>query len=69
LLCAPQAAVTMKKPAPEDGERMRRTAEESLAARENMQRILDGIATRQRDRDERERFGFWGRLLRSRRIA
>ena len=59
----------MKKPTPEDRERMRCNAERSRAARENMQRILDEVAARQRERDERERFGLWARLLRSRRAA
>jgi hypothetical protein len=46
---------------------MRRAAEESRAARENMQRILDDVAARQRERDERANSGFWRRFLRLRR--
>jgi hypothetical protein len=53
----------MKNPTPEDREPWRRDAEFSRAARENMQRILDEVAARQRERDEHARRSFWGRLL------
>jgi hypothetical protein len=43
----------MKKLTPEDRERMRRVDEEGRAARENMQRILDEIEARRREREER----------------
>lgn len=57
----------MKKLTPEDRERMRRTDEFGRFARENMQRILDDIAARRREREERAaRRGFWSRLLGSR---
>jgi hypothetical protein len=57
----------MKKLTPEDRERMRRVDEEGTAARENMGRILDEVAARQRERDERaRRRGLWLRLTGSR---
>jgi len=58
----------MKKPTPDDKERMRRVIEEGRAARENMQRILDEVASRQRERDERERRRLWSRFLASIRL-
>ncbi len=59
----------MKKLTPEDRERMRRSAEFSEFARANMQRILDEVAARRREREERAERRFWSRLLRSRRAA
>lgn len=57
----------MRKMTPEDKERMRRVDEEGRAARENMQRILDEIGARRRERQERAaRPGLWSRIVGSR---
>ncbi len=59
-----------KKLTPEDRERMRRVDEEGRAARESMGRILDEVAERQRQREERaSRRSVWGRLTGSQRSA
>jgi hypothetical protein len=57
----------MKKPTPEDREEIRRLVEEGRAARENMQRILDEIDARRRERQVRAaRPGLWRRIVGSR---
>lgn len=57
----------MKKPTPEDREEIRRLVEEGRAARENMQRILDEVAARRREREERAAGpGLWARIVGSR---
>ena len=58
----------MKTPTPDDRDRIRRGIEESRAARANMQRILDEVAARRREREERvsQRRGLWGRIVGSR---
>jgi hypothetical protein len=52
----------MKKPTPEDRERRRRIDEQGKAARENMQRILDEIDARRRDREQHAQRSLWSRL-------
>jgi len=57
----------MNKPTRDDGDRFRGTDEDGRSARENMQRILDEIAGRRREREERRQRSFLARLLPSRR--
>ena len=58
-----------KKLTPEERERIRLTNEEGRAARENMRRILDDVAARQREREERASRSLWSRLTRRHRAA
>jgi hypothetical protein len=59
-----------RKLTPEERENIRRVDQEGMAARENMQRILDEAAARQREREERDsRRGLWSRLSGLRRSA
>jgi hypothetical protein len=53
----------MKKLTPEDRERLRRVDDEGRAARENMRRVLDEVADRRLEWEQRGRDGFWRRLL------
>lgn len=53
----------MKKLTPEEREEFRRVAEEGRAARDNMRRILDDIAARRREREERAQRRLWRRLI------
>jgi hypothetical protein len=54
----------MKKLTPEQREHLRRTEEFGRFARENMQRVIDEIDARQREREERAaRRGFLRRLF------
>jgi len=59
-----------KKLTPEERERIRLTNEEGRAARENMRRILDDVAARQREREEeRASRSLWSRVTRRHRAA
>ena len=58
-----------RKLTPEQRERLRRVEEEGRAARENMRRILDDVAARQREREERASRSFWTRLRRRLHVA
>jgi hypothetical protein len=59
----------MKKLTPEDRERMRQVDERGRAARANMQRVIDEIDARQREREERAQRRVWRRLLPRRHAA
>ena len=54
-----------RKLTPEEREELRQLDQFGREARENMQRILDEVRARQREREERRRRGgLWQRLLR-----
>jgi len=48
----------------EEREWLRRVDDEDRAARENMQRIVDGVAARRSEREQRAARSFWSRLTR-----
>jgi hypothetical protein len=58
-----------RKLTPEEREELRRLDEFSRAARANMQRILDEVEERRREREQRARKSLWRRLLSFRRAA
>jgi hypothetical protein len=58
-----------RKLTPEEREELRRLDEFSRAARANMQRILDEVEERRREREQRARRSLWRRLLSFRRAA
>ena len=59
----------MRRPTPEDRKRWRRNDEFSRFAHENMWRLIEEHAAKEREREERARVGFWGRLSRAGRAA
>ncbi|MEX1357692.1 MAG: hypothetical protein WD981_03620 [Gaiellaceae bacterium] len=58
-----------RKLTPEEREELRQIDEFGRAARENMQRILDEVEDRRREREERASRSLWQRLLPFRRAA